>query len=126
MLKVTYTSTGLCFECLSESLDALLADRACLHARSGLPLVIQPTSASIPLPATLPGLQPLARCREVQVSPCDRGWVEVSFAGTWLAADADQDTGVFLTELRPSLEQQLFALWQSAQAMAQHSAWAVF
>jgi hypothetical protein len=62
----------------------------------------------------------------VQISPCDRDWVEVSLAGTWLATDIDQDTGVFMAELRPGLEQQLYALWQSAQAMTHHSAWAVF
>jgi hypothetical protein len=126
MLKVTYTPTGLYLEYLSESLDALLADRVRIHARSGLPLVMQPTSASIPLPASLSGLKALARWQEVQVSPCDRGWVEVSLSGTWLTTDADQDNGVFMAELRPGLEQQLYSLWQSAQAMTQHSAWAVF
>ncbi|NJN21340.1 MAG: hypothetical protein HC812_09330 [Leptolyngbya sp. RL_3_1] len=126
MLKVTYTSTGLCLEYRHEPLDTLLADRVRLHTRSGLPLIVQPTSASIPLPATLPGLRSLSRCGEVQVSACDRGWVEVSIAGTWLATDIDQETGVFMTELRPGVERQLFTLWKQAQTMAQHSAWAVF
>ena len=80
MLKVTFTDTGLSLECLRGSLESLLADRVSVHVRTQRAVVVEPSGASIPLPANLPGLQTLQRYSEVSLSPCDRDWVEVSLA----------------------------------------------
>ncbi len=115
MLKVTFTDTGLSLECLHEPLETLLADRVGLYARSRCPVVVQPSGASIPLPANLPGLQSLHRFSEISLTPCDRDWVEVTLRGLWIAEDTDQDEGVFVAELSSGLEQRLLHLWLLTQ-----------
>lgn len=117
MLKVTFTDAGLSLEYLRESVESLLADRVSVHVRSQRPVTVQPSGASIPLPADLPGLQSLHRYSEVTLSACDRGWVEVNLRGLWITEDVHQEEGVFVTELSSSLEQRLLHLWHHAQGV---------
>lgn len=117
MLKVTFTDTGLSLECLRGSLESLLADRVSVHVRTQRAVVVEPSGASIPLPANLPGLQTLQRYSEVSLSPCDRDWVEVSLQGVWIAEDPSRAEGVFVAELGSGLEQRLLHLWHHAQGV---------
>ena len=117
MLKVTFTDTGLSLECLRGSLESLLADRVGVHVRTQRAVTVEPSGASIPLPANLPGLQTLHRYSEVSLSRCDRDWVEVSLQGVWLAEDHDQGEGVFFAELSSGLEQRLRPLWHHAKGV---------
>lgn len=116
MLKVTYTETGLHLEYCPEPLDLLLSDRVCLCARAQRPVTIQPMRGSIPLPATLTGIQELARFQELELSLCDHDWLEITLPGLWITEDPDQIEGIFVTELHTRLEQRLFRLWTLSQA----------
>ena len=115
MLKVTYTETGLFLDSCSESLETLLSDRVCVHTRVRRPVVVQPMSASIPLPRHLSGLRSLSQFAAVTMSVCDRDWVEVTLSGVWVAEGVDHEEGIFVAELQPQLEQRLLHLWQQAQ-----------
>jgi hypothetical protein len=127
MLKVTYTEMGLCLEYCPEPLDLLLSDRVCMYAYAQRPIAVQPTRASIPIPAHLVAHQGLERYEMLELTLCDRDWWEITFTGLWITEDPDQEVGVFVTELDPRLEQRLFRLWQlshrpsAARAIAQGS-----
>ncbi|MEL6381976.1 MAG: alr0857 family protein [Cyanobacteria bacterium J06626_18] len=111
MLKVTYTETGLCLEYCPEPLDLLLSDRVCMYVHAQRSITVQPMQASIPLPATLVGIRELERFPELELSLCDRDWLEITLRGLWITEDPNQDEGVFVTELNPRLEQRLLRLW---------------
>lgn len=115
MLKITFTETGLWLEPSTEPLETVVAERVKLHACARRPLMVQPTTASIPFPQGLPGLHTLARFAEVELVPCDRHWVEVTLSGLWIAEEPDQAEGIFLADLRPHLEQRILSLWHLAQ-----------
>ncbi|MBD2257943.1 alr0857 family protein [Pseudanabaena sp. FACHB-2040] len=126
MLKITYTDTGLILEQVAQTVEALVAQRMLLTLRLGQSIAVQPTYASLPLPADLPGmayLQQLSRQTEaIAIDRCDSesddlscSWLEVTIHGVWIAESASSDEGIFVTELEKSLEQQLMALWQQAQ-----------
>ena len=116
MLKVTYTETGLCLEYCPAPLDLLLSDRVCMYVHAQRPITIQPMQASIPLPTTLIGIQELERFQELELSVCDRDWIEITLRGLWITEDPDQEEGVFVTELNPRLEQRLLRLWMRYQS----------
>jgi hypothetical protein len=125
MLKITYTDTGLVLEQVAQTVEALVAQRTVLTLRLGQSIVVQPTYASLPLPADLPAMAQLfklsQRTEAIAIDRCDSdaepsgGWLEVTLHGTWIAESASSDEGIFVTELDRSLEQQLMTLWQQAQ-----------
>lgn len=118
MLKVTYPETGLYLEYCPEPLDLLLSDRVCMYAHAQRSVAVQPIRASIPLPATMVGIQALTQFQEIDVSSCDRDWVEITLCGLWISEGPDQDEGVFVTELNPRLELRLFKLWSLSQRLS--------
>ena len=122
MLKVTYTDTGLYLEYGPEPLDLLLSDRVCMYAHAQHPISVQPMTASILLPAALVAHQHLERFQDLQLTWCDRDWLEVSLSGLWITEDPDQDVGIFMTELESRVELRLLRLWQLAQWHTQHPA----
>ena len=115
MLKVTYLETGLCLEYYPEPLDMLMSDRVCTYARAHCAMSIQPSKASILLAASLATRHGLERFEAIEISVCDPEFFEVTFSGLWITEGENQDTGVFLTELMPRLEQRIFRLWQLSQ-----------
>jgi hypothetical protein len=115
MLKVTYTDAGLCLDYCPEPLDLLLSDRICMYAHAQQSIAVQPTTASIPLPTALVRCQGLERFKPLKLSLCDRDWMEITLSGLWVTEGADQDAGIFMTELSPRLEQRLFRLWHLSQ-----------
>ncbi|MBD0333873.1 MAG: hypothetical protein ICV62_00140 [Cyanobacteria bacterium Co-bin13] len=126
MLKITYTDTGLVLERVAQSVEAIVAQRTLLTLRLGQSIAVQPTYASLPLPADLPGmihLQQLARQTEaVAIDRCDSdspeqlcSWLEVTLHGVWIAESTSSDEGIFVTELDSALEHLLMAIWQQTQ-----------
>jgi hypothetical protein len=122
MLKVIYTDAGLFLEYCPEPLDLLLSDRVCMYAHAQRPVSVQPMNASIPLPAHLISYQGLERFQEIEVAWCDRDWLEVTLSGLWITEDPDQESGIFMTELDPRLEQRLIRVWQISQSSVTHRA----
>ena len=122
MLKVTYTDIGLFLEYCPEPLDLLLSDRVCMYAHAQRPISVQPMNASIPLPANLVGNQNLDRFQNIEVTWCDRDWLEITLSGLWVTEDPEQESGIFMTELDPRLEQRLTWIWQIAQSLATQNA----
>ncbi|MGF1523994.1 MAG: alr0857 family protein [Leptolyngbyaceae cyanobacterium] len=122
MLKVTYTETGLCLEYCPEPLELLLSDRVCMYVYAQRSITVQPMQASIPLPTTLVGIRELERFPELELSRCDRDWIEITLRGLWITEDPNQDEGVFVTELNPRLEQRLLRLWMLSQTTSRAAA----
>lgn len=116
MLKVTYTESGLCLEYCPQPLDLLLSDRVCMYARARRSIAIQPTIASIPLPTALVNSQELEQFQELELSPCDYDWLEITVRGLWITESPEQEEGIFVTELHPRVEQRLYKVWMLFQA----------
>ena len=52
----------------------------------------------------------------VTVHRCDRDWVEIGLAGSWICTDLDSAEGIFIPEqLELRVESYLFQLWQAAK-----------
>lgn len=115
MLKVTYTDTGLFLEYCAEPLDILLGDRVRMYVHAQRSISIQPIKANIPLPASLLSERGLESLRDLDLTWCDRDWIEITLPGIWIAEDPTQDLGVFVTELDLRLELRLLRLWQLSQ-----------
>ncbi len=122
MLKLTYTDMGLHLERLTQSLDSVVASRTVLAIRLGQTLHIEPGRAAFLLPSDVPHVEALsaAIAREhsgdIDLCTVDRDYVEVSLAGTWVAADVQAETGMFLTVLGDRTESLVHHLWQLTQA----------
>lgn len=117
MLKITYLESGLYLEQLPEPLEDWLALRMLLTLRMGQRLVVEPSTASLLIPAALitrSRLVRLAYSADVTLSPVDDADVEVVLSGVWLASGGTEE-GVFVAMLHPAIEQMLLQLWQEAQ-----------
>lgn len=133
MLKITYTDAGLRLEQIAQTVEAMVAQRTVLTVRLGGSVVVQPTYASLPLPADLPEMAQLQQLAQqtgaIALDQCDsdrmgrtvRRWLEVTLHGVWIADASGSEEGIFVTELDSRLETQLLRLWQQSQSR-QHSA----
>ncbi|MBE9018017.1 MAG: hypothetical protein CLLPBCKN_005434 [Chroococcidiopsis cubana SAG 39.79] len=124
MLKLNYTETGFHLEHLTQSLEEWVAMRAIFALRVGESICIEPSTASFLLPGDLPQLNSLATAierygtDEVALEKCDAEYVEICLQGFWLASDAENAAGVFVTSLSYAIELLLFHLWQESQMSA--------
>jgi hypothetical protein len=121
MLKLTYTDMGLHLERVADSLAKVATRRAMLALRTGQAIYLEPSFASVELPAQLSQLADL-RAILTQDNPdaialctVDDNWVEINFRGYWLASSPNADEGIFLVELGKAIEVALENLWQQAK-----------
>lgn len=128
MLKLNYTESGLHLERIATPLESWVQERALLALRLGECLHLEPSRASFLLPADAPGLDRLEHIlrrqlgSQIVISAVDAEYVEVSLAGTWLAASADAEEGTFMTALSDEAEFFLERLWQMTQSRVSHLA----
>ena len=121
MLKLNYTETGFHLEHPTQSLEEWVAMRVVFALRVGESICVEPSTASFLLPADLPQLNSLVTAierfgtDEVVLEQCDAEYVEICLRGSWLASDAENDAGVFVTSLSYAIELLLFHLWKAAQ-----------
>lgn len=125
MLKLTYTDDGFWLEHLSATVETWLQSRLLVSLHSGTALTIEPTTASFLLPEDLPELAtleallwPESGCG-VAMAACDAGYVEICLNGTWVGADPEAETGVFVTRLGDRTETFLYRLWRQAEAITE-------
>lgn len=122
MLKLTYTEFGLHLEQVAAPLEVLVAQRVVLAMRTGQRLHIEPGTASFLLPSKAAGLAQLRRSLQLErlaavaIAPVDAEFMEVTVYGSWLAATADAEEGVFVTELTHQAEFLVMKLWHETQA----------
>lgn len=124
MLKLTYTENGFNLERLAQSLEDWVTTRVILSLRAGWHICVEPSTASLLLPADLPGIERLeieARREDseiISVSACDVDYVEICLRGSWVSATSESDEGVFIVTMSDRTEFFLFKLWQQAQIVA--------
>ncbi|NJM71729.1 MAG: hypothetical protein HC862_16855 [Scytonema sp. RU_4_4] len=133
MLKLTYTETSFCLECLAQSLEEWVQARVILALRVGHCLCVEPSTASFLLPVNLPGVEMLKtlvnkeESEIIALCACDNECVEVILRGYWLSNGSQDADGVFITAMSDSLggdrsasctEFFLQKLWQEAQHRA--------
>lgn len=119
MLKITYLESGLLLEHLPIPVETWIARRTRLTTRSGGPLSLQPSHASLLLPCHLPGLASFQRDLQraaISVDLCDRTHLEITLSGVWVTEDATSHEGIFLVSLEPARERQLLEFWQLSQS----------
>lgn len=121
MLKFTYTETSLCLEYLTQPTEELITQRVVLALRAGQSFVVERSTASFLLPASLPGLHLLETMVQqeqlgaIALYPCDVEYIEVSLKGTWISSQADGTEGIFVVEIGHPIEFSIFKLWQKSQ-----------
>jgi hypothetical protein len=124
MLKLTYTETSFCLECLAQSLEEWVQARVILAVRVGQCLCVEPSAASFLLPVNLPGVEMLKTLvkREdseiIALCACDPECVEVTLQGCWLSNGSQDAEGVFVTAMSDRTEFFVHQLWQEAQHRA--------
>ena len=122
MLKLIYTESGFYLEQMAVPLEALIAQRVALAVRLGQKLHIEPGQASFLVPDRAEELAHMERCLQVEerdrltTAEVDRGFVELTVAGTWVAETVMADEGIFFTTFSPSTEHLLYKLWQTSEA----------
>jgi hypothetical protein len=120
MLKLSYTESGLHLERVSVSLEQLIQQRVILALGCQKSLYIEPGRAAFLLPTNLLELSQLesALWREqcLTVTVVDEELVEVSLEGTWIAATAAAQEGIFFTVLSERTEFLIDKLWQATQS----------
>ncbi|NEQ51659.1 MAG: hypothetical protein F6K11_16220 [Leptolyngbya sp. SIO3F4] len=122
MLKLNYTDYGLFLEQVAASLDAVAAQRVMLAVHVGETLHLEPGRAAFLLPIELPGITQLQSMLQasttedaIALTNVDDEFVEVSLKGTWVAQNANAESGTFMTALAPESERLIFKLWQVTQ-----------
>ncbi|ARV61595.1 hypothetical protein BZZ01_25900 [Nostocales cyanobacterium HT-58-2] len=133
MLKLTYTETSFCLECLVQSLEEWVAQRVILALRVGQCLCVEPSTASFLLPVNLPGVEILKtlvnrhNSEIIALCGCDNECVEVTLRGYWLSNGSQDADGIFITAMSDlsygdrsasRTEFFLYKLWQEAQQRA--------
>ena len=120
MLKFTYTENGVNLELLTESLDDWITNRVILAVRAGMPIFLQPSSASFLLPYDSEVLNELDKMtsqyegENLEIYTSNDDSVEISLKGTWVVSDLEQQEGVFVTMLDGEVELLIFQLWFEA------------
>lgn len=119
MLKITYLKEGIYLELITESLEAWKNNRILVSLRAGISIHVESLSACLILPLNHADLQDLVILEEqelIEITPCDREYVEVALSGTWIASDHLSEEGVFVCAFESSRnEQWLYKLWQRSQ-----------
>lgn len=121
MLKLTYTDFGLHLERVTNSVEALVAQRVVLAMRTGQKMHVEPSRASFLLPIATPGLAALERLLKAEqnlaiaIDRVDDEFVEVCLQGSWIAATADAHEGMFVVELSEQTEFFVYKLWKATQ-----------
>ena len=124
MLKLTYTETSFCLECLAQSLEEWVQAQVILAVRVGQCLCVEPSTASFLLPVHLPGVEMLKTLVKTEDSEiialcgCDHEYVEVTLRGCWLSNGSQDAEGVFVTAISEATEFFVYKLWQEAQHKA--------
>jgi hypothetical protein len=124
MLKLTYTERSFDLECLTQSLEEWVAQRAILASRVGQCLCVEPSTASFLLPVDLSGVEVLKievklyDSEIIDLYVCDAEYMEVTLRGSWLSDGSEDAVGVFVTTMSDITEFFLYNLWQEAQACA--------
>lgn len=120
MLKLTYTENNFYLECLTQTLEEWVAQRAIFSLRIAQSLHIEPTTASFLLPVDLPGVARLQQevkrddTDTISLCNCDAEYLEVSLQGSWVS-DGSDDVGVFVTTMNYGTEFFLYKLWQESE-----------
>ncbi len=117
MLKIIYVESGSYIEYVAQSAAAFVEERLRFAASVGAQLTAEAGWASVLISLDLSGIAALASEPKVSLSRSDTESVEVSFAGTWLAAIGAEE-GLFVTELSVASEHHLMALWEHSQTRA--------
>jgi hypothetical protein len=136
MLKLTYTSTGVTLERSVEPLEVAVRRRMMLGLRMGQPLGMEPTSVSLMVNRSIPGLKALisavasapastlrlvqkeaapAEIQQVEIQQVEMQQVEMQLQGYWLAQQEPLGEGIFMMNLDPTLEGHLVNIWQASQ-----------
>lgn len=121
MLKLNYTEAGLYLEQIAAPLEVLVAQRVVLAMSAQQTLYVEPGKAAFLLPTTMAGLAQLAidldrfSPKNVAIYTVDAEFVEISLQGTWLAASAGAEEGMFMTTLGDRAEFLVANLWQVSQ-----------
>ncbi len=124
MLKLTYTENSFYLECLTQSLEAWVAQRVILALRVSQAFRVEPMTASFLLPLDFPGVERLkaeVKCHDSEIiglCNCDAEYLEVTLEGSWLSEGNDDAVGVFVTTMSYGAEFFLYKLWQESQVYA--------
>jgi hypothetical protein len=122
MLKLTYAETELQLERLAVSLEEVVAQRAVLALRLGRSLYLEVGRAAFLLAVNTPGLSQLEAAirqeahAQINLSPVDEAFVEVSLQGSWLADCSEAETGIFLATYGDRIEFFIHKLWLASQS----------
>ncbi|MFM7405202.1 MAG: alr0857 family protein [Cuspidothrix sp.] len=124
MLKLNYTENSFYLECLTQSLEAWVAQRVILSLRVSQSLRVEPMTASFLLPLDLPGVERLKAevkfhdSEIIGLCNCDAEYLEVTLEGSWLSEGDDHAVGIFVTTMSYGVEFFLYKLWQESQVCA--------
>ena len=102
MLKLTYTDNKLSLDCFKQSLEDWINTRVLLNLRSATSIYLEPSTASLLIPAESSYLGELEKFRSeniLEFCRCDPESVEVVLKGIWLTSQIESETGVFVTEM---------------------------
>ena len=117
MIKITYLENEIRLEHLTKSTEVWKSDRILLNLRAGISIYTESGVGSLIFPVTSSSIENFAKLAEAEmiyVNPCDRGYVEVSLLGTWIAESQDSDEGIFACDLSREKERLLYRLWQES------------
>ncbi|MBF2006357.1 MAG: hypothetical protein IGS49_13060 [Chlorogloeopsis fritschii C42_A2020_084] len=118
MLKLTYTENSFNLDYLNIPLENWVNQRVNLALTTGTNIYMEPSTAAFLLPtesSLLAILEKLAQANLIEFCFCDSSWLEVTLKGIWITSTANSETGVFLTNLTPSVELLLQQLSQKQQ-----------
>ncbi|KKI98303.1 alr0857 family protein [Prochlorothrix hollandica] len=122
MLKLIYTETGFHLERVAAPLEVLVTQRVALALRFGQTLHLEPGKASFLIPAHTEELLnlelslPLEESQRLTIASVDEGLVELTVTGTWLAATATADEGLFFTVFSDRTEFLIHKVWQASKS----------
>ncbi|MGG6263287.1 alr0857 family protein [Leptolyngbya sp. AN03gr2] len=126
MLKLDYSEDGLLVECLTTPVERFIQQRVTLSVRSGKPIVVQPGTGCLLLPAQHPLLLELKSVFQSVypgwITPADAEFSELTLPGWWIAQSQNSDSGILAIELaglfsdqRCRVEAIVYELWKAGQ-----------
>jgi hypothetical protein len=108
MLKLTYLDNGFNLEIFPESLESWVNKRVLLALRSGTNIHIQATTAAFLVQTDFAHLSDFINQQIeeniAEICPSDGNFGEISLKGFWVTSDRESETGIFVTNLLPSVE----------------------
>lgn len=127
MLKLNCTDDGLFLEQITASFDAAVIQQVMLAVHMGKTLHLASTRATVLLSGEMPGIRHLESMLEanaadaITLTNIDDEFVEVNLQGTWIAKDANAESGTFMAVLTPESERLIYWLWQVTQRQTTYS-----